>query len=66
MIDIKSFPEALYLTWIPKLVDRQEEHNIWMAYPSAVFSQLGLNFDILAAPESNHTNRPHWSTTKYD
>ena len=50
MIDMKTLQEALYLTWIPKLVNRQEKHNIWMAYPPTVFSQIGLNLDILVAP----------------
>ena len=48
MIDMLSLQEALYLTWIPKLVNKQEAQNSWMAYPSAVFFELGLNQDILA------------------
>ena len=50
MIDMKTLQEALYLTWIPKLVNKQEEQNSWMAYPFTVFSKLGLNLDILAIP----------------
>ena len=50
MIDMLSLQEALYLTWIPKLVNKQEAQNSWMAYPSAVFFELGLNLDMLATP----------------
>ena len=50
MTDMLSLQEALHLTWIPKLVNKQEAQNSWMAYPSAVFFELGLNQDILATP----------------
>ena len=50
IIDMKTLQEALYLTWIPKLVNKQEAQNSWMAYPSAVFFELGLNLDMLATP----------------
>ena len=50
MLDMKTLQEALYLTWVPKLVNRQEKQNTWKAYPLAVFSKLGLNLDILANP----------------
>ena len=33
MIDMLSLQEALHLTWIPKLVNKQEAQNSWMAYP---------------------------------
>ena len=32
-IGMKTLQEALYLTWIPKLVNKLEEQNRWMAYP---------------------------------
>ena len=52
MIDMKTLKEDLYLTWIPKLVnkEKEEEQKCWMDYPSTVFSKLGLNLDILATP----------------
>ena len=36
MTDTKTLQEALYLTWMPRLVDKQEEKDSWMAYPSIV------------------------------
>ena len=53
MIGMKTLQEALYLTWIPKLINKQEEQNSWMAYPSTVFSKLGLNLDIFATPTTS-------------
>ena len=50
MIDMKTLQESPYLTRIPKHVNKQEEQNSWMAYPSTVFSKLGLNLDMLATP----------------
>ena len=42
MIDMKTLQEALYLTWIPKLVNKREEQNSRMAHPSTVSSKLAL------------------------
>ena len=51
-IDIKTLQQTLYLSWIPKLIEKSNENNpSWKAYPDYLFSKLcGPGLAIINTP----------------
>ena len=47
MIDMKILQDALYLTWIPRLIS-SENNATWKVVPTSIFSHLGEGMNILA------------------
>ena len=43
MIDMKLIQEALYLGWIPKLINKSTDKETWKTDPTLIYSNLGLN-----------------------
>ena len=52
MIDIKTLQQALYLSLIPKLIEKIHENNIsWKTYPVYLFSKIsGPGLAIINTP----------------
>ena len=52
MIDIKTLQQALYLSLIPKLIEKVHENNLsWKTYPVYLFSKIsGPGLAIINTP----------------
>ena len=50
MIDMKLLQEALYLGWVPRLLDKSTDKQTWKTYPISIYTKLGLNLDIFNTP----------------
>ena len=59
MTDTKTLQEALYLTWMPRLVNKQKEKNNW------ILSRLKTRTKFRRICYSNHCTAPHRTTTKH-
>ena len=67
VIDLKTLQNALFLTWIPKLMNNNCK-GIWKTYPSLILSKMGKVFNTLSTPTSQEDidrtlaqNSPFWS-----
>ena len=46
MVDMKSYQNALYLSWVPKLMASNIDNPYWKTLPTLFFSKLGKGLDI--------------------